>query len=232
MVGWVPKTSDFLRAFAEQNPWQLLKSVPASLAPPVERRLAQSLWRRLIEHTPRRYAVVLGPRRVGKTTVLYQTVRHLLSQGIEPSRIWWLRMDHPLLMTSDLGTLVREVIPHDATLERPLYVMLDEIVYADKWDLWLKTFFDEQWPVRIAATSSATAATARAAHREWSRTLGRSTTCFRTRLQNSWIWSPTTSCGMRAGETVPGLAGRWARRCALCPRGSSQDVTGRGCYWR
>jgi predicted AAA+ superfamily ATPase len=36
--------------------------------------------------------------------------------------------------------------------------MLDELVYTDRWDLWLKTFFDDQWPVRIAATSSATAA--------------------------------------------------------------------------
>jgi predicted AAA+ superfamily ATPase len=36
--------------------------------------------------------------------------------------------------------------------------MLDELVYTNQWDLWLKTFFDDQWPVRIAATSSATAA--------------------------------------------------------------------------
>ena len=36
--------------------------------------------------------------------------------------------------------------------------MLDELVYAREWDLWLKTFHDERWPVRIAATSSATAA--------------------------------------------------------------------------
>jgi predicted AAA+ superfamily ATPase len=36
--------------------------------------------------------------------------------------------------------------------------MLDELVYAQDWDLWLKTFYDERWPVRIVATSSATAA--------------------------------------------------------------------------
>ena len=36
--------------------------------------------------------------------------------------------------------------------------MLDEIVYAADWDLWLKTFHDERWPVRIAATSSSTTA--------------------------------------------------------------------------
>src|SRR5690606_20140413 len=31
-------------------------------------------------------------------------------------------------------------------------------VYTDRWDQWLKTFYDDRWPVRIAATSSATAA--------------------------------------------------------------------------
>jgi predicted AAA+ superfamily ATPase len=36
--------------------------------------------------------------------------------------------------------------------------MLDELVYTDSWDLWFKTFFDDAWPVRIGATSSATAA--------------------------------------------------------------------------
>ena len=103
--------------------------------------------------------MVLGPRRVGKTTVLYQTIRHLLAQGIDPQRIWWLRMDHPFLMPADLGSLVRAVLHvGGAAAERPVYLMLDEIVYAERWDLWLKTFYDEKWPVRIAATSSATAA--------------------------------------------------------------------------
>ena len=45
-----------------------------------------------------------------------------------------------------------------ATTDHPTYLMLDELVYAEDWDLWLKTFYDERWPVRIAATSSATAA--------------------------------------------------------------------------
>ena len=46
----------------------------------------------------------------------------------------------------------------DATSDQPAYLMLDELVYTDSWDLWLKTFFDDAWPVRVAATSSATAA--------------------------------------------------------------------------
>ena len=102
--------------------------------------------------------MILGPRRVGKTTVLYQTVRHLIGSGIAPGRIWWLRMDHPLLLEASLGDLARGMLRGSgADEDNPLFLMLDEVVYAANWDLWLKTFYDEDWPVRIAATSSGTA---------------------------------------------------------------------------
>ncbi len=121
--------------------------------------MARLLWQRLVHDKPRRFQMILGPRRVGKTTVLYQTVRHLLAEGIEPKRIWWLRVDHPYLISVELGRLARFVIDvtgaDDAT---PAFLMVDEIAYASDWDLWLKTFHDERWPIRIAATSSATAA--------------------------------------------------------------------------
>lgn len=156
---WRPQPEDLQRVFDEQNPWQRRGSVPDSLAPKVERPLAQLLWRRLRDDDPHRYQVVLGPRRVGKTTALYQTVRHLINDGIDPGRIWWMRLDHPLLLQESLEDLVRAAIEASgATTEHPAFLMLDELVYTDKWDLWLKTFYDDNWPVRIAATSSATAA--------------------------------------------------------------------------
>ena len=158
LAAWTPRFSDFEHVFTEQNPWHSQGAVPPSLAPPVERPLAQLLWQRLLRDDPLRYQLVLGPRRVGKTTVLYQTVRHLLER-VEPQRVWWLRMDHPLLLQMPLGELVRAILDASAaTTDCPSYLMLDELVYAADWDLWLKTFYDERWPVRIAATSSATAA--------------------------------------------------------------------------
>ncbi len=157
-VGWQPQPSDYQRVFSEQNPWQSSGAVPEALAPPTERSLASVLWQRLIRNDPRRHQVILGPRRVGKTTVLYQTVQHLIENGIDPKRIWWMRMDHPLLLEVSLGDLVRSMLRGtDPDDDSPLFVMLDEVVYARDWDLWLKTFYDENWPVRIAATSSATA---------------------------------------------------------------------------
>ncbi len=150
---------DLRRVIEEQNPWWRLGQVPRPLALPVERSLARHLWRRLLDDDPDRYQLILGPRRVGKTTVLYQTVSRLLGKGVDPSRIWWLRLDHPVLLREDLGDLVRLAVEScESAPDNPVFLMLDELVYADSWDTWLKTFYDEQWPVQIAATSSAAAA--------------------------------------------------------------------------
>ncbi len=150
---------EITRILAEQNPWHRDGTVPPVLAPPVERHLAQHLWRRVQRNEPRRFLLVLGARRVGKTTAMYQTVRHLMADGVDPTCLWWLRLDHPVLLRERLGDLVRQVVDSSgASMERPAYLLLDELVYSQDWDLWLKTFYDEQWPVRVVATSSATAA--------------------------------------------------------------------------
>ena len=157
MATWRPGPEDLQRVFDEQNPWHRSGEVPPLLAPPTERPLARELWRLLQGDSIERYQLVLGPRRVGKTTAMYQTVRHLLREGVDASRLWWLRLDHPLLLREDLGTLVRSVLS-EAGAGEPIVLFLDELVYARDWDLWLKTFYDDRWPVRIVATSSATAA--------------------------------------------------------------------------
>ncbi len=90
---------------------------------------------------------------------MYQTVRRLINNGIPPQQIRWVRLDHPLLMRTEVGSLVKASIDVGKwTPERPLYLFLDEITYGVNWDTWLKTFYDEQWPLRLVGSSSATAA--------------------------------------------------------------------------
>lgn len=157
-VNWRPQPDDVRRVFDEQNPWHAGGGVPDALAYTVERPLGQRLWERLVRDEPRRFHLILGPRRVGKTTVMYQTVRHLLRNGYAPQDLWWLRLDHPLLMRERLGDLVEMALATRAlAAERPMILFLDEVVYAQDWDLWLKTFYDDRWPVQVVATSSATA---------------------------------------------------------------------------
>lgn len=87
---------------------------------------------------------------------MYQVVDTLVERGWPPWRIHWLRLDHPLLVELDLGSLVRAILDGvEATEARPLVLCLDELAYADRWDLWLKTFHDERWPVKIIGSSSA-----------------------------------------------------------------------------
>lgn len=155
---WQPSDVDYQRVLFEQNPWVSEGKVPVSLAPPVERPLPALLSGQLLRGEPRRFQLVLGPRRVGKTTCLYQTVRRLLALGVDRRRIWWLRLDHPLLMPLDLGRLLGVIRDGVADPSEPAFVFLDELTYARDWDLWLKTFHDERWPLRIAGSSSSTAA--------------------------------------------------------------------------
>jgi uncharacterized protein len=90
---------------------------------------------------------------------MFQTVRALLRHGVSPRRLWWLRLDHPLLMRTTLGALVDMIRDLEGiTGEDPAYLFLDELTYATDWDLWLKTFYDQQYPLRILGSSSSTAA--------------------------------------------------------------------------
>lgn len=157
-VNWQPQPSDFQKLFSEQNPWHDKGAVPDALAPAKERDLANVLWQSVINKDFRRHQMILGPRRAGKTTVMYQTVRHLMDAEIPANQIWWLRLDHPLLLSVNLGDLTTAIL-HSSSVDsnKPIFLMLDEVNYSKDWDLWLKTFYDENWPVKIVATSSATA---------------------------------------------------------------------------
>ena len=68
---------------------------------------------------------------------MYQTVKRLLVDGISPRALWWLRLDHPLLMELDLGDLCRFVLRQwpKATPASPAYLFLDELTYAKKLGL-------------------------------------------------------------------------------------------------
>jgi len=90
---------------------------------------------------------------------MFQTVRHLLNDAkVDKENICWLRLDHPLLMRVDLDVLVKFFLERRNDKKSMLYLFLDELTYAKDWDLWLKTFYDDAWPVQIVGSSSSTAA--------------------------------------------------------------------------
>lgn len=148
-----------LETILPQNPWLEVHraKLPESLAPSVERGFVEQLTQWLVDGPATPYSLLLGPRRVGKTSVMYQVVSRLLGRGVSPRRICWMRLDHPMLMEKQLGELVRGTgFLRKASAEEPHFLFLDEVSWSADWDRWLKTFSEEQWPVRLIASSSST----------------------------------------------------------------------------
>lgn len=158
-MSWSPQPDDYANAIMAQNPWRLSGTVPSNMVPKVRRPLANHLWRAVQRADIRRFQLVIGPRRVGKTVAMYQAVQSLIKENVDPKRLWWLHLAHPLLMEFSLDRLVQLVLQlSQGTTDESIFLFLDELTYADKWDLWLKSFYDQQLPVRIIGTSSAVAA--------------------------------------------------------------------------
>jgi hypothetical protein len=91
---WRPEWADYRRVFEEQDPWHDSGKVPETWAWETERPLARHLASRLRVDEPRRFQLIIGPRRVGKTTSMYQTIKRLLADGIPPKALWSLRLGH------------------------------------------------------------------------------------------------------------------------------------------
>ena len=102
----------------------------------------------------RRFVVLSGARRVGKTTVMKQVIAHLLQQGVNPQRVMYLSFDNPMYKLMGFYKVL-EAYEQNVGLDEPCYFFFDEIQYAEEWSLWLKHLYDSRPNVHVVATGSA-----------------------------------------------------------------------------
>ena len=106
-----------------------------------------------------RAVVLIGPRRVGKTVMLAQTIQALLDEGVPGTHILQLSLDTPLYSGRTLESLVRLFIElHRHPADRQLWVFFDEIQYVKDWEVHLKSLVDSFRHIRFVASGSAAAA--------------------------------------------------------------------------
>lgn len=146
------QSEDVIRVLHGFNPWWTQRGV----AVPSFHRLAfDACSRYLFDPSIRRGILIAGPRRVGKTTVLYQLADRLLAQGVDPTSILYLSLDHPILKLLTIEKILAEYHGQLRPAGEPAVLLLDEVQYSHEWDLHLKFLIDHRPELRIVATGSA-----------------------------------------------------------------------------
>ena len=109
----------------------------------------------------RRIQIIIGPRRVGKSTLMQQSIGHLLRNGTDTKRILFFSCDDPTLF--DGNTSIGDVIEgyltdilHEAVSELTarIYVFIDEIHMFEGWQLWLKNYYEPGYNIKFVVSGS------------------------------------------------------------------------------
>lgn len=111
----------------------------------------------------KRILSIIGPRRVGKSTLIYQTINYLLEdKKIDKKRILLFSGDDPSLFFDENDKLsdVLEVYFNEilqeriSNLESKVYVFIDEIHFIKNWQNYLKICFDRKYNIKFIVTGS------------------------------------------------------------------------------
>lgn len=142
------------------NPWWTTGSIDPYYAD-MRRRLFLDLFYPLVTDTAlRRGIILMGPRRVGKTVMLYHCIQQLINDGIDPGKIIYVSIETPIYNRISLETLfslAREALGQSDTKD-DFFVFYDEIQYLKDWEYHLKSLIDSYLRVKFVASGSASAA--------------------------------------------------------------------------
>lgn len=113
----------------------------------------------LTDTSLRRAVVLMGPRRVGKTVMVYQSIKTLLDAGVNAQNIFYVSLETPIYT----GLPLEKLLSHfqekfDRGRDAELYVYFDEVQYLPSWEIHLKSLVDSYPSYRFIATGSAAAA--------------------------------------------------------------------------
>ncbi len=114
----------------------------------VERQLKQKLVKSL---KLRHVKDIIGPRRCGKTTIFYQMIDELISNGVNPAKIFFINFDDIGLKSADFESLQKAVYSINPYAE---YLFLDEVQEKKDWEKWVRRLYDLRKAKQIFVTGS------------------------------------------------------------------------------
>lgn len=147
---------ELLRVLYSHNPWWQTGKVPDELAPEFKRRDLYKLKEQL---ESKEITGIVGARRVGKTTLMYQLIEHLLEK-VPAKRVFYLTIDDPYLSPSInsikniFDTYAINILSKPLEETEKIYIMLDEIQSLSEWELFLKRWYDLGYNIKFTISGS------------------------------------------------------------------------------
>jgi len=142
------------------NPWWISNTIDDYFQQ-MQRRLYLELFYPLVSDTElRRGLLLMGPRRVGKTVMLYHTIQKLIENGIDPQKIVYVSIETPIynrISLEELFAFARKAVGKSDDLNG-FYVFFDEVQYLKDWEIHLKSVIDTFLHTKFVASGSAAAA--------------------------------------------------------------------------
>ena len=142
------------------NPWWISGQIPEDIHQMKSRLYLDSFYKLVKGLDVRRAIVLMGPRRVGKTIMIYHTIERLMNEGVNPQSIIYLSIDTPIYNGKSLEMLLNIAKKSLAKLptDQGFYVFYDEVQYLKDWELHLKSLVDTFRSTKFIVSGSAAAA--------------------------------------------------------------------------
>lgn len=142
------------------NPWWTEGEIP-SYYKDMSPRLYLDIFFPLVSDLSLKRAVILmGPRRVGKTVMLYHSIQRLIDEGVNPQNIIYISVETPIynkIYLEQLFNLSKQTLGKPVDTKEVFYVFFDEIQYLKDWEVNLKSLVDTYKNVKFVASGSAAA---------------------------------------------------------------------------
>ncbi len=121
------------------NPWWKEGEVRKELVPEFKRNLFSEILKYL---KVRQIIAVVGLRRTGKTTLMYQVIDYLIKRGINPLNILYFSFDESSISLEELFDFYEKEILLKSLQKEKIFVFLDEIQKLKDWQNKLKIYYD------------------------------------------------------------------------------------------
>ncbi|MEM0953914.1 MAG: ATP-binding protein [Pseudomonadota bacterium] len=141
------------------NPWWESGETEKRFSQLPRRSYFDPFFELLANRSLNRAVILMGPRRVGKTVLVYHAIEKLLGENIPRDQILYLSLETPLYTGLTLERVVSLFVDiHAHNRNSALYIFFDEIQYHKNWEVHLKSLVDSYPEYKFIATGSAAAA--------------------------------------------------------------------------